>query len=233
MRRTLAGVAFFAAGLGIAFGGAQLVAGSGGDPLSAAAVAPVSSVVTTTTTTTTSAAPAPAAASLADVIRPLDSALPEIALDGFGEPLGFQPLGLSLPAINVTDANINPVGVEANGELELPSTVDVGWYEFGAGVDGGEGSTVLAAHIAYNGVDGVFRRLDEIQTSDIVFVDVDGKTIEYRVINVRLYDKQALPFDDIFREDGEEQLVLITCGGSFNPDLRSYESNVVVTAIPV
>ncbi|NNC79098.1 MAG: class F sortase [Acidimicrobiales bacterium] len=243
MRRTLTGFAFFAAGLGIAFGGAQLVAGSGGDPLSAAVVTPVSPVVTTTTTTTTTVAPIGREVTdgvspevtlspLAGTVKPLESAFPEVALDGFGEPIGFQPLRLSLPSIDVEGANINSVGLEENGELEIPSTVDVGWYRFGAGVDGGEGSTVLTAHIAYNGIDGVFRRLNEIEVGDSAFVDVEGEAIEYRVTNVRLYDKEALPAD-LFREDGDEQIVLITCGGQFNPELRSYESNVVVTAVPV
>jgi LPXTG-site transpeptidase (sortase) family protein len=198
-------------------------------------------VVTTTTTTTTVPDPASTVASelddpdlspLATQVAELPSALPEVALDGFGDPIGFEPLELSLPSIDVDGANINSVGLEASGELEVPSTVDVGWYRFGAGVNGGEGSAVLAAHIAYNGLDGVFRRLDEIQVGDSAFIETDGRTLEYRVTNVRLYDKEALPAD-LFRETGEEQLVLITCGGSFNPDLLSYESNVVVTAVPV
>jgi len=197
-------------------------------------------VTTTTTTTTTVPAPARTIASelddpdlspLAATVTALPSALPDIALEGFGEPIGLAPVSLSLPSIGVDNANINSVGIEANGELEIPSTVDVGWYQFGAGVDGGEGSAVLAAHIAYNGVDGVFRRLDQIEVGDTAFVEADGRTLEYTVTNVRLYDKQALP-EDIFRETGDEQLVLITCGGSFNPELRSYESNVVVTAVP-
>jgi hypothetical protein len=39
--------------------------------------------------------------------------------------------------------------------------------------------------------------------------------------------------DRIFARDGAPQLVLITCGGTFDRTIRSYEDNVVVTAEPV
>ena len=32
---------------------------------------------------------------------------------------------------------------------------------------------------------------------------------------------------------GPETLVLITCGGSFDPDIRRYRDNIVVYAVPV
>ena len=36
-----------------------------------------------------------------------------------------------------------------------------------------------------------------------------------------------------YRITGEPVLQLITCGGTFNPEARSYEANVVVTAVPL
>lgn len=170
---------------------------------------------------------------LASVVEPLGSALPEEALVGVGEPIGFQPLSLAIPDLDVRTAPIEPVGIEANGELEVPGAEAIGWYEFGAGIGGGQGSTVLAGHIAYNGVDGVFRNLDRMQPGQIFTVDHEGSALPYEVTEVIQYTKEALPIDDLFREDGEERLVLITCGGSFNPSLRSYDDNVVVIALPV
>ena len=37
----------------------------------------------------------------------------------------------------------------------------------------------------------------------------------------------------VFSKEGEPTLVLITCGGSFNRGLNSYDDNVVVYADPV
>lgn len=170
---------------------------------------------------------------LASVVEPLGSALPEEALEGVGEPLGFRPLSMAIPDLDVRSAPIQPVGIEDNGELEVPGAEAIGWYQFGAGIGGGRGSTVLAGHIAYNGVEGVFRNLDQMETGQVFTVDHEGSTLSYEVTEVIQYTKEALPIEDLFREDGEERLVLITCGGSFNPSLRSYDDNVVVIAVPV
>ncbi len=170
---------------------------------------------------------------LASIVEPLGSALPEEALVGVGEPLGFRPLSMEIPDLDVQNAAIEPVGIEDNGELEVPGAEAIGWYQFGAGIGGGRGSTVLAGHIAYNGVDGVFRNLDQMQAGQVFTVDHEGSTLAYEVTEVIQYTKEALPIEDLFREDGDERLVLITCGGSFNPSLRSYDDNVVVIAVPV
>ncbi len=166
---------------------------------------------------------------LASQTTRLPSALPERVLDGLGDPIGVPPQSISLPDLGVNNAVILPVGLEPNGELEVPGAEEVGWYQFGAGLGGGQGSTVLAAHIAYNGRDGVFRNLADSEVGELITVD----GIEFRIDSVTQYNKFELPIDDLFAEDGDEQLVLITCGGSFNPNLRSYDDNVVVVATPV
>ncbi len=154
-------------------------------------------------------------------------------LEGLGDPVGVQPESISIPSLGIDAAAIVPVGLEPNGELEVPSADTVGWYRFGVGVDGGRGSAVLAAHIAYNGRDGVFRDLVELETGDRFTVDRDGEPVEYVIESVADYGKYELPIDDLFSESGEERLVLITCGGDFNPNLRSYDDNSVVVATPV
>ena len=174
----------------------------------------------------------PALSSLADGIVELPSALPEIALQGVGDPVGDQPRAINLPSLGVSNAPIVPVGLEPNGELEVPEADTVGWYEFGVGVDGGRGSAVLAAHIAYNGEDGVFRNLIDLEPGEIITIDRDGEPIEYVIESVVDYDKWELPIDDFFSESGQERVVLITCGGAFNPELASYEDNTVVVAVP-
>lgn len=42
-----------------------------------------------------------------------------------------------------------------------------------------------------------------------------------------------LPRERIWRNTGPETLVLITCGGDFNPDINRYDDNIVVYAVPV
>lgn len=170
---------------------------------------------------------------LSSQVVELPSAFPERVLDGLGELVGAPPVSISLPSLDVNEAQIIPVGLEENGELEVPGADTVGWYQFGVGVGGGQGSAVLAAHIAYNGRNGVFVALSEAEIGDEVVVDRAGQDITYRVESITQYGKFDLPIDDLFRETGDERLVLITCGGSFNPSLRSYDDNVVVIATPV
>ena len=44
--------------------------------------------------------------------------------------------------------------------------------------------------------------------------------------------KPAVSVNGVFAHDGERLLRLVTCGGEFEKKVRSYRSNVVVTAIP-
>ena len=236
----------FVLGLGIAFGGAQPLSGSDADAqpvpvIDTAATAPPSEPVAVDSedpppspSSTIPAEPDAGLSPLATQVRPLGSAFPEEVLSGLGEPIGVAPRQISIRSLDVSSAPIDPVGLENNGELEVPGAEAVGWYRFGAGVAGGRGSTVLAAHIAFNGVDGVFRDLADIEIGAVItVVDETGQAIDYRVTELAQYTKDGLPIRDLFREDGAERLVLITCGGDFNPSLLSYDDNVVAIAVPV
>ena len=144
-----------------------------------------------------------------------------------------RPIAVRIAAIGVTDGRIVPVGVDGNGEYEVPAVTDVGWYKFGP-VPGDEGSTVLAAHIAYDGAPGVFQDLASVEPGAVVEVVMsDATTVRYEIHRVEDYLKTDLPTDSLFDESGPDRLVLITCGGAFNPELRSYESNTVAYATRV
>jgi len=146
---------------------------------------------------------------------------------------GPLPVGLTVPGLDLGDAPIRDVGVEPNGEMEIPGAREIGWYRWSAS-PGQAGSSVLAAHIAFNGRDGVFRELDEVVVGDRFTVHYDdGSTRDFGVTELGQYTKEALPFDRVFAKTGEPSVVLITCGGDFNRGLNSYEDNVVVYADPV
>lgn len=143
-----------------------------------------------------------------------------------------QPVGLVIDSLSI-EAPIVPVGVESNGEMEIPGAAEVGWYRFGSR-PGEEGSAVLAAHVDYDGRVGVFFELAGAEVGAFIEIErSDGSTSRFVVTERAQFEKNSLPFDEIFRRDGSPALVLITCGGDFNPSLRSYEDNVVVFATPV
>lgn len=131
------------------------------------------------------------------------------------------------------EATVLSVGVDENNEFAVPAADTVGWYKYGA-APGSDGSAVLAAHVDYGGRAGAFFNLADLQPGETLEVEMaDGSVLEYRVTNNQLYDKQELPADELFRKDGNPVLTLITCGGTFDQERRSYRGNVVVTAEPI
>jgi sortase (surface protein transpeptidase) len=142
-----------------------------------------------------------------------------------------RPTSLAIDALDVDAAPVVPVGVQDNGEMEIPGADQVGWYRFGAR-PGDDGSAVLAAHVAYDGVDGVFRHLDDLAADDTVRVQfADGAERAFTVSEVARYDKSALP-PDVWARAGASELVVITCGGEFDDTADSYEDNIVAYATP-
>ena len=216
-----------------------------GAACSSASADPVGEVPATTTTvaapvtTTTTVAPAeeqPPASStrststLADAVVPLGSALYDPAEHADDRPI---PTSISIEGIGVAGAPVIDVGVEENGDMEIPGADSVGWYRFNP-TPGEPGSAVLAAHISFNGEPGVFRYLDDVEIGERVVVTFDdGTSTEFEIVELAQYDKDELPDDRVFAKDGDPVLTLITCGGDFNRSLRSYEDNVVAYAIPV
>jgi sortase (surface protein transpeptidase) len=92
---------------------------------------------------------------------------------------------------------------------------------------------VLAGHVDSRryGV-GQLARLREIEVGDGVDVrTAGGVDARYRVVDVESVPKARLPVADLFGRDGEERLVLVTCGGDFDRSRGTYEENIVVTAV--
>ena len=170
----------------------------------------------------------------------VSAALAELVTELPPAPVGFpatedgpRPISLTIDSLGIDNAPVIDVGVETSGDMEVPPADQVGWYRYSP-LPGESGSSILAAHIAFDGENGVFVRLADVDLGAVVEVtDEDGLTRSYQVESVERYDKEALPEDVVFARSGPERLVLVTCGGRFDPDLRSYDDNVVVVATPI
>jgi LPXTG-site transpeptidase (sortase) family protein len=206
------------------------VAACGGDdpgPVAAGDLSAVPALRASTTTMPPVTAAAPVRSELADQVRAAGSA------DQLPTPAGPAPTALWFDSIGVDMAPIIGVGVEPTGEMEIPGAREVGWYRYGP-TPGAEGSSVLAAHVAWDGTDGVFRRLTAARPGDRFTVGYDDGTLRsFEVVALAQYAKDELPFDQVFARTGEPTVTLITCGGDFNPSLRSYRDNIVAYAVPV
>jgi hypothetical protein len=137
-----------------------------------------------------------------------------------------------MPALEI-DGSVIPVGVNATNELDVPPDAQtLVWYRHGP-PPGAPGSAVIAGHLNWRGVNGLFAGLAETPIgATITVVYDDGSEQAFTVSTVELVPKPAVSFNGVFARDGERLLRLVTCGGEFEEAARSYRSNVIVTAVP-
>ena len=165
----------------------------------------------------------------------------EIPLDPSGLNAGSQeapdyfpsesPAMLSIPRIKVK-AQIDPVGITPKGNMATPRNYShVGWYRFGT-LPGEKGSAVLAGHVN-NGLSmpAVFARLDELEQGDDIYVtDGSGDELHFKVSQRAIYNfAENVP--EVFNQDDDRYLKLITCTGTWQEELRTHDSRLVVTAV--
>lgn len=167
--------------------------------------------------------------------EPLLAANEVSRLDELANVPSRRPVGLRIDSLGV-DAPVEAYGInERTGQMDVPRNVrDVAWYEYGP-TPGEAGSAVLAAHVDLQSQGpGVFFDLKNLEPGELIVVTFDDGSEQWFETRARsTYEKEELPLDVIFSRDGAPVLTLITCGGAFSASNRSYDSNVVVYAVPV
>lgn len=137
------------------------------------------------------------------------------------------PVRLLIPAINV-NANIQYLGVNSKGEMEVPNNiVDVGWLKSGA-LPGEIGSAVIAGHLNGNNNElGVFANLDKLKEGDKLYIedDKDNSTV-FIVREKRIYDSGYA--DEVFSANDKAYLNLITCDGVWDKTKKNYSKRLVI-----
>ena len=133
------------------------------------------------------------------------------------------------------DAPVVREEVDGRGALSLPQDPrTVGWWGAGAAPGAPVGTIVLAGHVdsEQQGA-GALYPLARTPVGARVVVSGPGGEATYVVQGRRRYAKDALPWRDLFRQDVEARLLLVTCGGDFDQETRHYSDNVVVYAVPL
>ena len=141
------------------------------------------------------------------------------------------PIRLKIPNINV-DATIEYVGLEANGEMDVPKDpAAVGWLQ-SDNRPGDIGSAVIAGHygVLENGKELVFDNLKKLGKGDKIYVqDEKGATITFVVRENSIYDADADASGVFNSNDGKSHLNLITCQ-SWDKVSKNYTKRLVVFA---
>jgi hypothetical protein len=164
-------------------------------------------------------------------------------------------LDISIPSANhphgvhtaITSHHLNP-----DGTLFVPDDpTEVAWARDDVAPGSPRGTAILVSHINYviNGqtVAGAFADLAEYGQKAVgrhfrVHL-ADGRTLVYQILFAREYHKEQLAAQPQLRRllydqtqafgRGTGRLLLVSCGGPFDPNSGEYEDNVFLYALPV
>lgn len=151
----------------------------------------------------------------------------------------MKPNRLYIPSINVY-ASVVPEKVSGK-YLEVPQeNWRAGWDSQTADPSATSGNTVIAGHVSFDKIPGVFTNLAKIPAGALIYeTDSSGKLHAYRTVGApSLYGKNNLP-TSVFYPVTSRALTLITCGGDEgrvvgpNGAYYGHLDNVVVQAVPV
>jgi sortase (surface protein transpeptidase) len=149
------------------------------------------------------------------------------APDGLEES---DPERIRIESIGV-DATFVDLDLDDNRQLEAPEDPDqVGWFT-GARSPGTPGVAVVAGHLTWNREPTVFYRLGELADgARIEITRADGSVAIFTARRRGTFPKDRFPTDEVYRATREPELTLITCGGGYDQEDHSYDSNIIVWA---
>jgi hypothetical protein len=220
----------------------DLLAGSADETAgSAIAIVPAGDTAIGQTSATAPAGSRPKALQDGQVVAP--SVVPDgVALTGSApEPqvaqnkgyVAFEPTSIRLPSGRL--AAIQSAKVHPDGALDIPQDPDrIGWWTGGALAGEPYGSIVLAGHVdsARFGVGVLAEMLQMRPGQELKLADGTHGQV-YRVESTRQVPKARLAAGtDLFDQAVKHRLVMITCGGPFDPKTHRYRDNVVIVASP-
>ncbi|GGX69218.1 class F sortase [Streptomyces hiroshimensis] len=172
----------------------------------------------------------PTAGDVAAAGRPLAEPLPPAHV-----PLPpVRPRALAIKALDV-NAPVEERGLDRLGAVDPPPYAragTVGWYRSGP-PPGSPGAAVLVGHVDTDNAPAVFYDLGSLRPGETLTVRrADGTTAEFTVEDVSVFTKDRFDAAKAYgpRDAKRAELRLITCGGDYDRDRRSYSANVVVSA---
>ena len=139
-----------------------------------------------------------------------------------------DPVRLLIDSIDV-DAAFEYVGVDDQGNMDVPQEWEnVAWYEPGT-VPGDVGNSVIAGHYDSDTGPAVFYDLNDLEVGDEVRIITD----EDEELVFEIYEIESVHVDDadtskIFGDTDERNLNLITCEGVWDTSEGMYDHRLIV-----
>lgn len=139
------------------------------------------------------------------------------------------PLSLEIPSINLK-TSIDQGGLTESGKVEIPKLSDViVWFNVGP-KPGETGSAVISGHYGTwpDGSSSLFDNLHKLRAGDKVYVQDDNDQVfTFVVTDTKVYDANAI-VPEIFNQDDDAYLNLITCSGQWLSNEQSFDERLVV-----
>lgn len=144
-------------------------------------------------------------------------------------PIIAQPAHLTIPKLNL-NAPIDPVGLDKNGRMDVPTTVGAtGWYSMGS-KPGEIGNAVIDGHFdTPTGAPSVFYYIGNLAPGDTIQVTTtDNKVYTFSVTQVTSFPDNGFPIEQVFGKSDTKNLNLITCSGTWDRAAHNYSNRTVV-----
>ncbi len=143
-----------------------------------------------------------------------------------------NPERITIPSLNV-EGCIENVGIDQHGAVAVPTNIHLGGWFVDSAKPGQPGLSIIDGHINGNFTnDGIFQHLDQLKQGEPFTVTRgDGTVLHYETVSVT-----SVPLDQaasaLFTHDTtiKSQLNLITCGGSWNKEIKQFDHRIIAVA---
>jgi sortase (surface protein transpeptidase) len=138
-----------------------------------------------------------------------------------------EPARLSIPTLDVR-ADVQRVASTETG-IEVPQVGRAGWFDEGPR-PGEPGRAVVIGHLDSHDGPGLFALLPGVQPGTAISIrDASGDLHRFEVVGKAQVTKATFPSGAVYGPSDRPVLVLITCGGPYDP-ATGYRDNVIVYA---
>lgn len=144
-----------------------------------------------------------------------------------------DPKYIELASINA-GGFIQKVGVDQRQEVGVPSNVGLAGWFIDMVKPGEKGLSIIDGHVDGRSKPGIFKQLDRLKNGDqftVEFGNGSKKTFEVKG-QTKVADSEA-PAVLFSQDQGESQLNLITCGGTYDSNQRRYLDRIIIKSVPV
>lgn len=146
---------------------------------------------------------------------------------GLLAPVFLAPKTINIPKIGL-NGEIRAVAV-IDGRIGVPESWDGIGYFTGSSLAGEAGNTIIVGHLDDNeGRPAAFWSIRQLEVGDVISVGDGHRSFEYQVLGLAYVPDGA---SDVLQEDlGGPGLILVTCGGAWNPVTHNYSQRLLVKA---